>query len=177
MAVRSDQPSFGFDMSRQRQPQPDFRNLFFEFFQDARSPIKFKCRPDSNLRHDIAFLSGLIHDAQVCLDEIIIRRKKLTVPLNRDRWEALRDNPGSKIGLQSVNSVLDIRPILKFTFTVCGAPNSISEETYYIDYAEFTANSVGLLQDTAEFAFGAENWRASVILPDVGFSISLRDSC
>ena len=67
--------------------QPDFRQLFYDYFGSKPKKVTYSIRQDSNRYHDLLFFKSLIHDARFKRKDIKIRGKKLTVQLNRDCWE------------------------------------------------------------------------------------------
>ena len=67
--------------------QPDFRQLFNDYFGDSPKKVTYSIRPCSYRYHDLIFLKSLIHDARFKRDEIKIRGKRLAIPINRDCWE------------------------------------------------------------------------------------------
>jgi hypothetical protein len=87
--------------------QPDFGA---DFYADNAAPIRYHANRYrlGNFRHDIVYLSSYIHDAEVRLDELRLRRKSLVIPLNRARWELDRG-----VGdLAYIRSKLTISPVL-----------------------------------------------------------------
>ena len=79
--------------------QPDFQRLFSDYFGSVPKRITYEVRQDANSHHDMAFLSGLIHDARFKLPDVNLRGTRLTIDLNRDCWE---------LGYRSKNGVSEL---------------------------------------------------------------------
>ena len=67
--------------------QPDFRQLFYDYFGSNPKKVTYSIRTDSNRYHDLIFLKSLVHDARFKRNEIKLRGKRLIIPINRDCWE------------------------------------------------------------------------------------------
>ena len=67
--------------------QPDFRQIFFDYFGSTPKKVTYSIRPCSYRYHDLIFLSSLIHDARFKREDIQIRGRRLIIPINRDCWE------------------------------------------------------------------------------------------
>jgi len=85
--------------------QPDFQALFFDWGENVARPLQYAVRHDSNLRHDIAFLSSLLHDAELL--KVTHQGKKVVCELQRDTWELYRKDQH----VQSIRSILSISPV------------------------------------------------------------------
>lgn len=85
--------------------QPDFQTLFFDWGEKVARPLQYAVRRDSNLRHDIAFLSSLLHDAE--LIKVTHQAEKVVCELQRDTWELYRKHQD----VQSIRSMLSISPV------------------------------------------------------------------
>ncbi|WP_459556153.1 hypothetical protein [Lacunimicrobium album] len=70
--------------------QPEFQALFFDWGENVARPLQYAVRHDSNLRHDIAFLSSLLHDAEIL--KVTHEAEKVVCDLLRDTWELYRKN-------------------------------------------------------------------------------------
>lgn len=64
--------------------QPDFGSFFK---CDKFRQIEWKVRFDSNLPHDMQYLSSYLSDARFDCRQIRFERKHLIIPLTRDSWE------------------------------------------------------------------------------------------
>ncbi len=67
--------------------QPDFTKIFFEYFGGKPRKVRYELRHPPNFLHDLTFLSSLIHDAGFLLKDVVIKGRKLTIPIRRDCWE------------------------------------------------------------------------------------------
>ena len=94
--------------------QPDFDSAFHT---DRRDPLDYQTRVGPNFHHDLLYLRSYIHDARLRYGGIQLRRKKLTIPLERDRWErykAIGEN------LEAISSQLTISPALSISLELSG---------------------------------------------------------
>jgi len=81
---------------------------FRDYFQtDSKDPIDFSCRHPPNLQHDLLYLSSYIHDATFPINQVELREKRLSIPMERSRWE-LYDSLGT---LETIRSVLAIEQV------------------------------------------------------------------
>ncbi|MHB9138940.1 MAG: hypothetical protein ACYC4Q_06015 [Victivallaceae bacterium] len=95
--------------------QPDFNQIFYDYFGANPQKVAYSIRPDSNRYHDLTFIRSLIHDGKFKKNEIKILGKRLVIPINRDCWElGLKDNE-----LYIADSRLSISPVfdLEWNFT------------------------------------------------------------
>jgi hypothetical protein len=91
--------------------QPDFRQLFDDFFGRMPKKVSYSIRADSNRFHDLVFLTSLIHDARFKPDTLKIRGKRLIIQLERDCWElGFAESKGSS-ELYIADSILSISPV------------------------------------------------------------------
>jgi len=81
---------------------------FRDYFQtDSKDPVDFAGRYPPNLQHDLLYLSSYIHDATFPINQVELREKRLSVPMERSRWE-LYDSLGT---LETIRSVLAIEHV------------------------------------------------------------------
>lgn len=85
--------------------QPDFQALFFDWGENVARLLQYAVRRDSNLRHDIAFLSSLLHDAELL--KVTHQGEKVVCELQRDTWELYRKDQH----VRSVRCTLLISPV------------------------------------------------------------------
>jgi hypothetical protein len=95
--------------------QPDFAGLFRKYFETGPAKVAYGVRRDSNRIHDVVFLGSLIHDARFRRSDVVLRSKRLVIPMDRDRWELGID---TKTGLYAVQSRLTVSPVteIKWSF-------------------------------------------------------------
>ena len=91
--------------------QPDFRKLFAEWGAGAAAPLRYVVRGWSNSPHDIAFLSGLVHDAVI--RHVSLEASFLTIQMQRDTWEKY----STTRELTDIASELRIGPLRKVRFS------------------------------------------------------------
>jgi hypothetical protein len=81
---------------------------FRDYFQtESTEPIDFWRRDPPNLQHDLLYLSSYIHDAAFLIKQVELRERKLSIPMERTRWE-LYDSVGT---LKTIPSVLAIEHV------------------------------------------------------------------
>ena len=91
--------------------QPDFQSLFFTALGGKPKKQKYRLRFDSNLLHDLQFLSSLVHDARLTTARVSLRGKRLVVPLHRDCWEYGLQRPDGGTELRVADSALRLNPV------------------------------------------------------------------
>jgi hypothetical protein len=72
--------------------QPDFTEVFREYFGETPKKVTYHLRHGPNRIHDLVFLDSIIHDARFRRKDLILRGTRLTIPIERDCWELLRSN-------------------------------------------------------------------------------------
>jgi hypothetical protein len=99
---------------------------FRDYFQtESTEPIDFSGRHPPNLQHDLLYLSSYIHDATFLIKQVELREKKLTIPMERTRWE-LYDSLET---LEVISSVLAIEHVEEITWEL---PDELSELADFI---------------------------------------------
>src|SRR4051812_18405754 len=98
--------------------QPDFFQLFRETFAGPPRKIRYEIRTtDSNMYHDVVFLSSLIHDARFRLADVRLKRGRLTIPLERDCWEVPLAEAGGRTEQHVARAELVIGPVVTSEWT------------------------------------------------------------
>jgi hypothetical protein len=92
--------------AEQVRKQPEFNRLWRDHFGSEPKKIVYRVRDDHNSPHDFAFLSSLLHDARIVPEQVKLRGKQLTIPLERDCWEVYTGGD-----LYYTHSVLSIFPV------------------------------------------------------------------
>lgn len=90
--------------------QIDFNKLFG---QDSYHPLVYKVREGANGAHDAIFLDSYIHDATIFLNNIIFKRGKIDIPLERICWEL----KNSAIETHTCKSHIHINKVSDYFFT------------------------------------------------------------
>jgi len=151
--------------------QPDFQRLFFDHFGGVPRKVAYSVRQDSNRRHDMVFLSSLIHDARFRESDVALHGKRLTIPINRDCWELgfVKNTTGSE--LYVADSRLTISPVRSLEWRV--------SQGFKMDKTEFWIGSVWLAEDTIgderDLVIDGHNWRCVVTLETEDITIRLSD--
>jgi hypothetical protein len=87
--------------------QPDFHKIWLDYFDHPAGKVRYEIRLGGpNERHDLAFMSSLIHDAEFTPKELARSKSTLVVPLDRAAWElwsGANDLWGSKAKLTMSN--------------------------------------------------------------------------
>lgn len=90
--------------------QIDFNRLFM---QDQYQPLVYKVRNGANGAHDILFFNSYIHDATIFLDDIVFKRGKMDIPLERICWEL----KGADAETHACKSHIFINKVTDYFFT------------------------------------------------------------
>ncbi len=95
--------------------QPDFGAVFSAFFaqEKFKNGVQYALRHGPCFRHDLHFLSGLIHDARFTLDDLSLRKSEVRISMERDRWEIWEGLPNE---LLIIPSVLVFRPVISVVY-------------------------------------------------------------
>jgi hypothetical protein len=91
--------------------QPDFRQLFYDYFGSKPKKVTYSIRNDSNRYHDLIFLKSLIHDARFKHKDFSMRGKRCTIKLNRDCWELGLIEHKESSELHIADSQLSLSPV------------------------------------------------------------------
>ena len=153
------------------QQLPDFSALFA---RDKVSRLHLRIRHDSNYPHDIAFLSGYLHDARLTPHQIVRRGKKLVIPLQRDCWElGITDHPGS-CELPTAKARLLISPVSSLQWEIQDIARMQEElwlESIYLGPIHWEAEEVSELVISGRH----QGWKLRVSIADDFGEIRLDD--
>jgi hypothetical protein len=117
--------------------QPDFQALFFKTFHGSDRRVDFRVRCDSNLHHDIQFLSSLLHDARILSVSRQDDSGRMDIVLDRDRWELFPPSAtGDDAELVSIASTLQIDPVLQFDSRLLDGAPSDGLDGSWIEFIE-----------------------------------------
>ena len=152
--------------------QPDFQATFFGFFSDSSGGVSYRIRGDSNLRHDIAFMSGLLHDGRFNVADVRRRAKAISIDLDRDRWELPRPNDSDNRSLLSIRSRLTIGSVVQDEFTHSPSGPLLREN---LTISGVEAQELYSARDPWKFIIIGENWRWVFSIPEFQFKIELAD--
>ncbi len=92
---------------------PDFNALFFSYFNNSKQQkkrVRFRVRQGADLRHDLQFMSSLIHDAYLDLCTVRTRAGNFIFDIARVRWE-LFDRMSETPLLLNTSSRIIIGPV------------------------------------------------------------------
>ncbi|MEW6252118.1 MAG: hypothetical protein AB1716_15880 [Planctomycetota bacterium] len=106
--------------------QPDFNSIFRDYFDSQPDPLSYALRGDANFRHDAIFLSALLHDATFRLADVERVADRLTLRLDRDRWERPSDGPQGLLGVSSLLTFSGVHRI-RWSFHFPNLPTSANE--------------------------------------------------
>ena len=153
--------------------QPDFRELFFQYFESRTGRLRYTIRHDSNLRHDVAFLSGLLHDAMIETDSVRLRNHRLVIPLERTKWELRTTNEAGLRSLDECRSKLAITPAHQWT-RINESQSLANSENLMLSGVECR----GLYADDDDLIFSlvGDKWSWEFRLPRYEFDIELIDT-
>lgn len=150
--------------------QLDFSELFFTFFQRFPKGVRYAVRHNCNLRHDLQFVSSLIHDAKIKLDVTTLGTGNLCLPIVRDRWELFQNN-----SLSSIKSNLFIGEVSRYSFTV---ESSVDKSTWPKRCVIRAVDCPGIFdrdEDVWSFLLIGNGWTLGFELPRFGFRIEVID--
>ena len=152
--------------------QPDFTLIFKETFGTKPRPVVYEIRPYASFLHDLAFVSGLIHDARIIPSKLIKTDSCITMPINRDCWELGYTEHAKSVELHMVNSEIRFDGVVSNDFHNI---DSKSNEEYWIDFIwaseEFRFHS----SDSFELTIGGNEWKIGIKLSKEDFKILLND--
>jgi hypothetical protein len=156
---------------KRKNSQVDFSDVFRTYFATQTRGVNYQVRAYANFRHDLQFLSSLIHDAIVLPQQCRRRGRRLQLALNRDRWELL-----SVVGeLQVIPSRLVIEPVQKCIFSLRDVlPGETCSPELMISSLE-AGKVADDENDIWTFALQGEQWEYRVMLPRWDFRIVLKD--
>lgn len=107
--------------------------MFREHFGKTPAKVAYQVRSDSNRGHDFVFLSSLIHDARFRRKDIVLRNKRLVIPIERDCWElGMVQHTGHK-ELYLARSRLVVSPVTGIKWSFTHSPECELEGTPWID--------------------------------------------
>jgi len=155
-------------MARQ---QPDFRKLFSDTFPPDGQPTTYSIRRDSNLPHDIAFVSSLVQDARILQRQTAIDDGRIVVPLNRDCWEIPYTHHDQAVELHIANSQLAFTGVESIEWRFKREPDSDP-------WLSFLWVAKGY-RDSHRKRFGfflvGEDWKCKLALTQDEWSVTLQD--
>lgn len=151
--------------------QVDFSEIFRNFFLKCDAGVSYRMRCDSNWRHDLQFISGLIHDSRIMPSECRIHRKVLYIPLLRDRWELLH-----KRGvLDTIQSKLVIGPVKEHTLCLENALPKMDEDRQFMVTCIESENYGNSDDHLWRLSLCGDDWRYKIILPYYDFRVEVKD--
>jgi hypothetical protein len=153
------------------QNQPDFRQLFYDYFGSKPKKVTYSIRHDSNRYHDLIFLKSLIHDARFKRNAIKKRGKKLTIQLNRDCWELGFVKHENSSELYIADSQLSISPVfdLEWRFTTENEIN-IDRDLWIYDVAIQRESS-----ELLKVVFDGDGWSLHMKASENNFKMGIQD--
>jgi hypothetical protein len=161
--------------------QPDFFHLFRETFAGPPRKVRYEIRTgDSNMYHDVIFLSSLVHDARFRLADVRLKRGRLTIPLERDCWEIPLAEAEGRIEQRVARAELVIGPVVESEWTsdpLCdlekpGHPGDDDEECLLYLWVERPSFDDS---DTGRVILKCAYSRWTLTVAEEGMAIRLRD--
>jgi hypothetical protein len=151
--------------------QPDFQKLFFDYFGQVPRKVVYSVRQDSNQRHDLIFLSSLIHDARFKMSKVRLRGNRLTIPMNRDCWELGMVNHDGVAELYVAEAKLTIGRVHSVEWRI---PHGLKPEEMELWIGRVSLTPPGN-DDTCDFAIEGDDWSCIIRLRDNDIAIRLAD--
>ncbi len=154
--------------------QLDFNKMFHDYFGRASAKVSYKVRHDSNCFHDFVFLSGLVHDARFRRKDVVLRGKRLIVPLVRDCWErGVTDNSGTR-QMYAAQSRLTIEPVTRIQWSFIDNMPFGLEDTLQV-YGIWLARQAITLGDYTPLILSGFTWECTVNVYETDMVIQLQD--
>ena len=151
--------------------QPDFRQLFYDYFGSKPKKVTYSIRHDSNRYHDLIFLKSLIHDARFKRTDYKVRGKKLTIQLNRDCWELGFVEHNASSELHITNSRLSLSPVFDIEWRFCNGFEITTESELWIHDVIIQRESFEILKVVLE----GDDWSLHMKASDDDFRLIVQD--
>jgi hypothetical protein len=157
--------------------QPDFTQLFNEFFGSKPRKVQYEVRYGPCRDHDIIFLRSLIHDARFQKKSLQQRGKRITIPINRDCWE-LGLTPGEENGvkyseLHIADAILSISPVKNIEWTINHKMDFSAEQELWIH--SIRLDRTGWHEDLVNVVLDGIDWRCTFSVDENELQIKLKD--
>lgn len=147
--------------------QPDFNQIFYDYFGTKPRMVTYSIRSDSNRYHDLMFIKSLIHDGRLKRNGIKIIGKRLVIPINRDCWElGLKDNE-----LYIADSRLSISPFFDLEWNFTNGMDFDSDAELWIRDLSIQRESDGMLK----IVIDGYTWSLQMKAFDDNFKMKLQD--
>lgn len=151
--------------------QPNFRQIFYDYFGGKPKKVTYSIRSDSNRLHDLMFLKSLIHDVTFMRSEFNIRGKRMTIQLNRDCWELGFVENKKNAELYNANSRLSISPVVDLEWSFNNERGLELDSELWIDDVTISSESFALLNIVI---FG-DGWKLQMKVSEENFKMSIQD--
>jgi hypothetical protein len=155
--------------------QPDFTQIFHDYFGSIPQKVTYTVRWGGNRFHDLVFLNSIIHDARFKVKNIKQKGKQLTIPINRDCWEipsVHREKPKPHIELYVADSQLAIFPVLRIDW-------SYQHGIDFTDKTELWIQEIWLDRqsddETCNLTIYGFDWKCVLQVDSDGLKIKLQD--
>lgn len=151
--------------------QPDFKQLFYDYFGSKPKKVNYIVRHDSNRYHDLIFLNSLIHDSRFKRKDTKVYGKKLIIKLNRDCWELGFVEQENNSELHIANSQLTISPIIEFEWRFQNDSAAEKNTDLWIDDILIERESYAILKVVLE----GDGWSLHVKVIYDDFKMRIQD--
>lgn len=151
--------------------QPDFKKLFNTIAGATPQKIDYKIRQDSNLFHDILFLDSFVHDSRFKSKQILLKSKKVIIPIERDCWELPYKKNKNGSELYITNSMLSISPAFDIKWTIGKLNNIVDDDELWINDVWLSRE---IIDNRREFVISGRFWALSIKISE-NFHIRLQD--
>jgi hypothetical protein len=154
--------------------QPDFTKVFHDHFGKTPAKVTYGIRRDANETHDVVFLSSLIHDAIFRRKDVVLRNKRLVMPIVRDCWElGLLDRDGSK-ELHVAQSRLIVSPVAKMRWSFAHPADFRPEDELMICDIRLERQAVKP-GECVSLILGGFTWQCAMTVSDSDLMVRLQD--
>ena len=151
--------------------QPDFKQLFYDYFGSKPKKVNYIVRPDSNRYHDLIFLNSLTHDSRFKRKDTKVYGKKLIIKLNRDCWELGFVENKNTSELHIANSQLTISPFIELEWRFQNDNAAEKNTELWIDDILIIRESYAILKVVLE----GDGWSLHMRVMDDDFKMKLKD--
>lgn len=153
--------------------QPDFNKLFFDYFGRKTKKVTYELRLPPNLLHDLVFMSSLVHDARFHIKDIVIRGKKLTIPIERDCWELPKMPETNELHVTRSRLVFTTVHDIRWEFK--DISKASPDKELWIDYLYIDEDFRSDKSDYFTFTIAGDDWKLIFSLKEYDFTAKLQD--
>jgi hypothetical protein len=152
--------------------QPDFTKLFREYFGNTPKRVTYTLRQEPNRLHDLVFLLSLIHDARFQRKDIVLRGKRLILPIERDCWELGLGDHAASMELYVARSRLIVSPVTAIRWSLCQDATVAPDDELWIDHVWLDDRSKNVVD---RLIISGSTWDCTITGPEDDLTVRLED--